>query len=73
MEILDPGVVLSSAAVRHMLLEDDDVRVWDGLRVLRREQRGDLVVEDASLQDWRSRRQQRQSQYAQGTLHLGQA
>ena len=50
-EVLDPRVVLLGQSVCDMLLENDNVRVWDVLGVIVGDQRSDLVIEDTGLED----------------------
>lgn len=72
-EVLNPGVVLLGQGVCDMLLENDNVRVWDVLGVIVGNQRSDLVVEDAGLEDGRRRREKRERQKTEGTLHCESA
>lgn len=68
-QVLNPLVVLSSEVVRHVLLEHDDVRVGNVLSIVGRQQRSDALVNNLGLEHGRSRRQQRQGQKGEGTLH----
>ena len=64
-ELLDPGLVIRSARVAHMLLELDNVGVGDLLSICRGKERCDTIVDGLVAERWRC-------QHGGGRIHQGE-
>lgn len=70
-DVLDPGVVGGRVGVLDVLLEDDNVRVWNLLGVDRGDDGSCVIVDGAGVEDRGSCREQRQHREDGGGLHDG--
>jgi hypothetical protein len=60
MDILDPGMVIRSLGITDVLLEDNDVGVWDFYGIDRGQDRSSILMDGADIKKRRSGGQQRQ-------------